>query len=65
MTAANKVCWTVDDLESLPDSSDRNERLETSMDEAGHLIEAPELVIEVLSRSQTDKDRDRKYKLKL
>ena len=128
MTAANKVRWTVDDLESLPDSSDRfeiidgdlhvtraphwkhqdvagevyaellawskrtklgkpvltpggifsptnavipdliwasNERLETSIDEAGHLIEAPELVIEVLSKSQMDKDRDRKYKLKL
>ncbi|MEM1242557.1 MAG: Uma2 family endonuclease [Cyanobacteria bacterium P01_H01_bin.26] len=128
MTAANKVLWTVDDLESLPDSSDRfeiidgdlhvtraphwkhqdvagevyaellawskqtklgkpvltpgvifsptnavipdliwvsNGRLETAMDEAGHLVGAPELVIEVLSRAQTDKDRDRIYKLKL
>ena len=128
MTAAKKVRWTVDDLESLPDSSDRfeiidgdlhvtraphwkhqdvagaiyaellawskklplgkpiftpgvifsptnavipdliwvsNERIETLMDDAGHLTGAPELVIEVLSQSQKDKDRDRKSKLKL
>ncbi|MGD1855701.1 MAG: Uma2 family endonuclease [Leptolyngbyaceae cyanobacterium] len=128
MTAANKVRWTVDDLESLPDSSDRfeiidgdlyvtraphwkhqsvagrvyaklldwsiesglgepamtpgiifsasnavipdvvwasNECMAALLDEAGHLTRAPELVIEVLSKSQMDKDRDRKYKLKL
>ncbi len=128
MTAANKVRWTVDDLEGLPETSDRfeiidgdlhvtrvphwkhqdvagaiyaellawskqtclgkpvftpgvifsptnavipdliwvsNERIETLMDDAGHLTGAPELVIEVLSKSQKDKDRDRKSKLKL
>lgn len=128
MTAVNKVCWTVDDLEGLPETSDRfeiidgdlhvtraphwkhqdvagavyaellawskqtcsgkpvftpgvifsptnavipdliwvsNERIETLMDDAGHLTGAPELVIEVLSKSQKDKDRDRKSKLKL
>ncbi len=128
MTAVNKVRWTVDDLESLPESSDRfeiingdlhvtraphwkhqdvagaiyaelrtwsqqsqlgkpvftpgiifspsdavipdvvwasNERIGTLIDEAGHFTGAPELIIEVLSKSQTDKDRDRKYKLKL
>ncbi len=41
------------------------ERIETLMDEAGHLAGAPELIIEVLSKSQQDKDRDRKFKLKL
>ena len=128
MTAVNKVRWTVDDLESLPETSDRfeiidgdlnvtraphwkhqsvagrvhaqllnwsmssglgepvmtpgiifspsdavipdvvwasNERIETFLDDAGHLTGAPELMIEVLSKTQKDKDRDRKYKLKL
>lgn len=128
MTAANKVRWTVDDLETLPETSDRfeiidgdlhvtraphwkhqdvagaiyaalrawsqrsklgksiftpgvifspsdavipdvvwasNECIESLMDEAGHFTGAPELIIEVLSKSQQDKDRDRKYKLKL
>lgn len=128
MTAANKVRWTVDDLESLPDSSDRVEiidgdlhisgiphwkhqavagqvyvkllhwsaesglgepvvtpgivfsasnavipdvvwassaRVEMLLNDDGHLTGAPELIIEVLSESQADKDRDRKYKLKL
>ena len=128
MTAVNKVRWTVDDLESLPDSSDRVEiidgdlhvtraphvdhqdatgaiyaelrlwsvktglgrpyftpgvifsqtdavipdvvwasqkSIDSLIDEAGHFTGAPELIIEVLSKSQQDKDRDRKYKLKL
>ena len=128
MTAVNKVSWTVEDLEGLPETSDRfeiidgdlhvtralhwkhqdvagaiyaellawskqtcvgkpiftpgvifsptnavipdliwvsNERIETLMDDAGHLTGAPELVIEVLSKSQKDKERDRKSKLKL
>lgn len=127
-TTPNKVCWTVDDLEGLPDTSDRfelidgdlhvtraphwkhqdvagaiyaelltwskqtqlgkpiltpgvifsptnavipdliwvsNGRIETLMDDAGHLTGAPELVIEVLSQTQKDKDRDRKSKVKL
>ncbi|MBX2865302.1 MAG: Uma2 family endonuclease [Leptolyngbyaceae cyanobacterium MAG.088] len=128
MTAANKVRWTVDDLESLPETSDRfeiidgdlhvtraphwkhqdvagtiyaerlawskqtqlgkpvftpgvffspsdavipdvvwasDERIETLIDEAGHFTDAPELVIEVLSKSPQDKKRDKESKLKL
>ncbi|ESA35048.1 hypothetical protein N836_13815 [Leptolyngbya sp. Heron Island J] len=128
MTAANKVSWTVDDLEGLPETSDRfeiidgdlhvtraphwkhqsvagrihaqllnwsiqsglgepvmtpgiifspsdavipdvvwasNDCIEALLDDAGHLTGAPELVIEVLSKSQKDKERDRKSKLKL
>lgn len=41
------------------------ERLDTSLDEAGHLTGAPELMVEVLSQTPKDKDRDRNTKLKL
>jgi Uma2 family endonuclease len=41
------------------------ERLEQSVDHAGHLHTAPELVIEVLSPGKTNEDRDRLAKLKL
>lgn len=40
-------------------------RLNTLLDDSGHLTGSPELVVEVLSRSPKDKDRDRKTKLKL
>ncbi|MEM8810681.1 MAG: Uma2 family endonuclease [Cyanobacteria bacterium P01_G01_bin.38] len=43
----------------------KNERLETLLDEAGHLTGSPDLVIEVLSKSKKDQDCDRKFKLKL
>lgn len=43
----------------------RNERLDSLLDEAGHLTGSPDLVIEVLSKSKQDKERDRKTKLKL
>lgn len=42
-----------------------NECIATLLDDSGHLTGAPELVIEVLSKSQQDKDRDRKSKPKL
>ena len=41
------------------------ERLLKSVDEAGHLHAAPELVIEVLSPGKTNEYRDRQAKLKL
>ena len=41
------------------------ERLDISVDNSGHLINAPELIIEVLSQSQNDRRRDRENKLKL
>lgn len=41
------------------------ERLETMLDEAGHLVAAPELVVEVLSPGEKNKRRDREAKLKL
>ena len=41
------------------------ERLEVSLDEAGHLIEAPELIVEVLSPGEKNQQRDRQVKLKL
>jgi Uma2 family endonuclease len=41
------------------------ERLASGLDEAGHLIVAPELVIEVLSPGKANEDRDRKAKLNL
>ena len=40
-------------------------RLERIVDAAGHLMEAPELIIEVLSKSKNDQKRDRETKLKL
>jgi Uma2 family endonuclease len=42
-----------------------NERLNTLVDEAGHLTGAPEIVGEVLSTSWKDQHRDRQLKLKL
>ena len=42
-----------------------NERLNTLVDEAGHLIGAPEIVGEVLSTSWKDQHRDLQLKLKL
>ena len=42
-----------------------NERLETILDEAGHLTGAPELIVEVLSPGETQEQRDRHLKLKL
>ena len=42
-----------------------NERLETILDEAGHLTGAPELIVEVLSPGETQEHRDRQLKLKL
>ncbi|BCX05026.1 MAG: hypothetical protein KatS3mg053_2964 [Candidatus Roseilinea sp.] len=56
-----------DDLENIvPDVVwVSNERLSRLMDEAGHLTGAPELVVEVLSYSGQNEDRDRKLKLKL
>ena len=42
-----------------------SERLEHGVDESGHLIAAPELVVEVLSESQADVLRDKQSKLKL
>jgi len=41
------------------------ERLETMLDEAGHLVAAPELVVEVLSPGKNNERRDRQAKLKL
>ncbi len=42
-----------------------NQRLEDCLDESGHLTDAPELVVEVLSRSKKDRQRDLELKLKL
>jgi len=41
------------------------ERLEQMLDEAGHLVTAPELVVEVLSPGEKNERRDRESKLKL
>jgi len=41
------------------------ERLARATDKAGHLLAAPELVIEVLSPGKTNEERDRRVKLKL
>ncbi|MEB3231692.1 MAG: Uma2 family endonuclease [Leptolyngbyaceae bacterium] len=41
------------------------ERLPLLLDEAGHLTGSPELVVEVLSKSEKDRKRDRETKLKL
>ena len=40
-------------------------RSQDIFDDAGHLIDAPELVVEVLSRSAADRKRDYELKLKL
>jgi Uma2 family endonuclease len=42
-----------------------NERLNNSLDEAGHLTAAPELVIEILSPGDQNERRDRNLKLRL
>lgn len=42
-----------------------HERLATMLDEAGHLIAAPELVVEILSPGDKNERRDRESKLKL
>jgi Uma2 family endonuclease len=42
-----------------------NERLATSLDEAGHLTAAPEVVVECLSYGGDNEARDRRLKLKL
>ena len=41
------------------------ERLSNGIDEAGHLIIAPELVVEVLSLGNLNERRDKEFKLKL
>jgi Uma2 family endonuclease len=41
------------------------ERLDTMLDDAGHLIAAPELVVEVLSAGEKNERRDREAKLKI
>ncbi|MBE9042141.1 Uma2 family endonuclease [Oscillatoriales cyanobacterium LEGE 11467] len=42
-----------------------HDRLEQLLDESGHLVGAPELVVEVLSPGQKNERRDRESKLKL
>ena len=42
-----------------------NERLENGLDESGHFIVAPELMVEVLSAGDKNQQRDRETKLKL
>lgn len=42
-----------------------HERLATALDDAGHLIVAPELIVEVLSPGVDNERRDREIKLKL
>lgn len=42
-----------------------NQRLADLLDDAGHLTGAPELIVEVLSKTEKDRQRDRKTKLKL
>ncbi|PIG91294.1 Uma2 family endonuclease [Gloeocapsopsis sp. IPPAS B-1203] len=42
-----------------------NQRLAAILDDAGHLTDAPELVIEVLSPGELQEKRDRQLKLKL
>jgi len=42
-----------------------NQRLEECLNESGHLTDAPELVVEVLSKSMKDKQRDLELKRKL
>jgi Uma2 family endonuclease len=40
-------------------------RLATGLDDAGHLIAAPELIVEVLSPGEQNQQRDKEVKLKL
>jgi Uma2 family endonuclease len=42
-----------------------NERLDSVLDDAGHLTTAPDLVVEVLSPGEQNEKRDRQVKLKL
>ena len=42
-----------------------NERLENGLDEAGHFVIAPELIVEVLAKGDKNQQRDRETKLKL
>ena len=42
-----------------------NERWENGLDDAGHFVVAPELMVEVLSSGGKNEQRDRKLKLKL
>ena len=42
-----------------------NQRLEKCLDESGHLTDAPELVVEVLSKGSKNRQRDLELKLKL
>jgi len=42
-----------------------HQRLDTMLDDAGHLIAAPELVVEVLSPGEKNERRDKDAKLKL
>ncbi|MEL6455235.1 MAG: Uma2 family endonuclease [Cyanobacteria bacterium J06623_5] len=41
-----------------------NDRWETGLDEAGHFIVAPELIVEVLSAGEKNEKRDKQIKLK-
>ncbi|WP_354634590.1 Uma2 family endonuclease [Planktothricoides raciborskii] len=41
------------------------ERLAVGVDDAGHLIVAPEIVVEILSEGETNEQRDKEVKLKL
>ncbi|MEL6605762.1 MAG: Uma2 family endonuclease [Cyanobacteria bacterium J06614_10] len=40
-------------------------RIENGVDEAGHFVVAPELIVEVLSAGETNEQRDKSFKLKL
>ena len=42
-----------------------HDRLAVTLDEAGHLTAAPELIVEVLSPGETNERRDKEFKLKL
>ena len=41
------------------------ERIENGIDDAGHFVVAPELIVEILSAGTTNHERDKKFKLKL
>lgn len=41
------------------------DRLASGIDKAGHLIVAPELIVEILSPGEQNEQRDREFKLKL